>query len=287
MNLKDNAFVKTYLGKLDPIPTNLIPKGKLNADFKCVLFDIYGTLFVSDSGDIGSFKTPPARVNLLHKLIKRYGLPTDVDHLIRQYTSAIEASHQRSKAKGIQFPEVDITLIWEEILSRYGIRDSDRVQVFCIEFEMCTHRVYPMPGLKSCLENLRQRKLKMGIISNAQFYTPYLFNWFLDAGLADLGFDTRLLFFSYQQRFAKPSLELYQTALSVLNSIPIEAEEVLYIGNDMLNDIYPAKTIGFQTALFAGDKRSLRLREHESVCQHVDPDYIITHLDQLQRSDHS
>jgi len=56
---------------------------------------------------------------------------------------------------------------------------------------------------------------------------------------------------------------------------------VVYLGNDMLNDMYPAQVIGFQTALFAGDARSLRLREDRSVCRNLKPGFVITDLRQL------
>jgi len=49
----------------------------------------------------------------------------------------------------------------------------------------------------------------------------------------------------------------------------------------MLNDIYPAQKVGFQTALFAGDKRSLRLRNDDPRCKNLKPDLVITDLIQL------
>jgi putative hydrolase of the HAD superfamily len=55
----------------------------------------------------------------------------------------------------------------------------------------------------------------------------------------------------------------------------------LYVGNDMLNDIYPAKQLGFQTALFAGDKRSLRLRTDDARCVNLFADLVLTDLGQL------
>ena len=61
--------------------------------------------------------------------------------------------------------------------------------------------------------------------------------------------------------------------------IPVNA--ALYLGNDMLNDIYPAQKVGFKTALFAGDARSLRLREDDPGCKNLSPDIIITDLIQL------
>jgi putative hydrolase of the HAD superfamily len=53
------------------------------------------------------------------------------------------------------------------------------------------------------------------------------------------------------------------------------------VGNDMLNDIYPAKKLGFQTALFAGDARSLRLRTDDPRCRNLSADLILTDLEQL------
>jgi len=49
----------------------------------------------------------------------------------------------------------------------------------------------------------------------------------------------------------------------------------------MLNDILPAQRIGFKTALFAGDKRSLRLRPDDARCEDIVPDIIVTDLLQL------
>ncbi len=39
--------------------------------------------------------------------------------------------------------------------------------------------------------------------------------------------------------------------------------------------------LGLKTALFAGDQRSLRLREHDPRCSTLEPDLIITKLSQL------
>ena len=121
----------------------------------------------------------------------------------------------------------------------------------------------------------------MGIVSNAQFYTPYLFNWFLDSIPEDLGFTSDLIFYSYKSGHAKPSPLMFEAAAKNLRNMDISAHSVLYIGNDMLNDIYPAKLVGFKTALFAGDARSLRLRENHPKCQNLSADLVITDLVQI------
>jgi len=74
---------------------------------------------------------------------------------------------------------------------------------------------------------------------------------------------------------------MFIAAVEKLEKMDISPHSVLYVGNDMLNDIYPAKTAGFKTALFAGDARSLRLRENHPQCKDLSPDIIITDLIQI------
>jgi len=50
----------------------------------------------------------------------------------------------------------------------------------------------------------------------------------------------------------------------------------------MLKDVYPAQSTGMQTALFAGDTRSLRLRKDDPRTSDITPDYIIDSLEQIR-----
>jgi putative hydrolase of the HAD superfamily len=131
------------------------------------------------------------------------------------------------------------------------------------------------------LSILKNRNILMGIISNAQFYTPYLFHGFLHSHPKDLGFHPELTFYSFKFGYAKPSIFMFQIAAERLENRSIPAHSTLFLGNDMLNDIHPAKQIGFKTALFAGDARSLRLRKDDHRCKNLDPDLVITDLGQL------
>ncbi|MCL1812348.1 MAG: hypothetical protein FWG29_02365, partial [Treponema sp.] len=58
----------------------------------------------------------------------------------------------------------------------------------------------------------------------------------------------------------------------------------LYIGNDMKNDITGAAGEGFTTALFAGDRRSLRLREDDPACAGKRPDMVLRDLQTLEKA---
>jgi putative hydrolase of the HAD superfamily len=118
-------------------------------------------------------------------------------------------------------------------------------------------------------------------VSNAQFFTLALFEKLLERSVDELGFDPHLVLLSYRFGRAKPSLSLYRTASRRVRETGGDAEKVLFVGNDMRNDISPAKRVGFMTALFAGDERSLRLRKDDPACEGVEPDIVVTDLIQL------
>ncbi|MHC4986693.1 MAG: HAD family hydrolase, partial [Planctomycetota bacterium] len=61
----------------------------------------------------------------------------------------------------------------------------------------------------------------------------------------------------------------------------IEPGQALYVGNDVRNDIAPARSLGMRTALFAGDARSLRLRADDPDCGGAQPDAVVTALPQI------
>ena len=138
-----------------------------------------------------------------------------------------------------------------------------------------------MPGLNRLLKKCREASIRLGIISNAQFYTRFLFDWLLGRDLIQLGFDPDLVIFSYEHKRAKPDSYLFELARDRLANQAIAPERTAYVGNDIRNDILPAVQVGFQTILFAGDQRSLRLRRDDPACRSIKPDMVITELTQL------
>ena len=183
-----------------------------------------------------------------------------------------------------------IEQIWQRLLEeclRIGYKSGNDETILdtayraAYFYDAAIQHNYLYPGIAGCLTRLSEAGILQGIISNAQFYTRYLFKWFLDSELKDLGIDPELVFYSYRFEVAKPTPMLFQMAAEKLQAKGISPSCVLYLGNDMLNDIYPAKTAGFQTALFAGDKRSLRLRTDDPRCKNLAADLVITDLIQL------
>lgn len=270
--------IKKYIQPLLPEPTTVCKSGKIAGKIECILFDIYGTLFVSGSGDIGLSKKQARHSKALERLLQRFHIAKSPDLILNDLHHAIEQRHAELRNDGIDYPEVKIDAIWKRILID---KDMDTVQNFAVEFELIVNPVYPMPHIKEMLAKIGSQNIKMGIISNAQFYTPYLFKWLIGSSVHKLGFDPDLTLYSYTFSHAKPSEYLFRIAAERLEKINIPAYKTLFVGNDMLNDIYPAIKTGFKTALFAGDRRSLRMRQDDPRCKHLKADIIITDLIQL------
>ena len=273
-----NNLLSKYIEPIFPRPSSFHRSGKLEDKIRCILFDIYGTLLVSSSGDIGIAKRESYTSEKLENLLNKFGIQQTPSDILKRFFATIDDAHQTLKEKGVDFPEVEIDRIWMRVLE---IDDLDRVRAFAMEFELIVNAVYPMPNFEKTLSACKDLDVLMGIISNAQFYTPYLFKWFLDSSLEDRGFHPDLIFYSYKFGYAKPSTFMFNAAVEKLEKMDVFPHSVLYVGNDMLNDIYPAKTAGFKTALFAGDARSLRLRENHPQCKDLSSDIIITDLIQI------
>jgi putative hydrolase of the HAD superfamily len=267
---------------------------------RAVLFDIYGTLVISASGDIG-LAGERDETDAFRAALDAAGVAPPPGAGPETLKDAIRRFHARRKSAGVEFPEVDILGMWREVLQveggdaatysvpgpipEGGSGSDDPLSRLAVEYECRVNPVWPMPGLEQVVAEIGERGVSLGIVSNAQFYTPLMLEAFLGNSLDDLGFDPAFCAFSYRLLEAKPSTRIYETALSGLaRAHGIAPAQVLYVGNDILNDVWPAAKLGCRTALFAGDARSLRLRSDDDRCSRVVPDRVVTDLRQITDS---
>ena len=262
-----------------PRPTGVAPRTARLDGIRAVLFDVYGTLLISASGDIDA--VPESRADAFIAALGALDLASPVDGQAGadRLLGHVRAEHGRLRARGIGCPEIDIREIWRSLAGELGLglapEDLERLAV---EFEVRVNPVWPMPGARACIDALRDRGLVLGIVSNAQFYTDDALEALLGARAAALGFEPELTLWSYRLGAAKPGPELYSAARRALERRGLEPHEALYVGNDMRNDIAPARAAGMRTALFAGDARSLRLREEDPQLAAVDPNLVLIDL---------
>ena len=214
------------------------------------------------AGDI-SLQTGTSNADALQQALVQLGVPAERaaqwdDQVLR---AEIEEHHQRGKQRGIQFPEVDIVEVWRAILRKIEESVETLTVVdpgeLAVEYEVRVNPVWPMPGLRECVTNLHSSGFQLGVISNAQAMTPQLFPALLGETLEGLGFDRQLQFFSYRFGESKPGLSMFRAAVEELAQRGCPPNHAVYIGNDMLNDVWAAQQVGFRTILFAGDARSL------------------------------
>ena len=280
--------IRHLLKPLSPIPTGYPLKLVKLRNIRVVVFDTYGTLLVSAAGGAG-VNAAKNNSEAFRLALKDAGLKSEFSHSTDHGTvfeEEISASHQKSRYQGVDHPEVEIVEIWRRILNRLQDRKPDKtrfshqqLRLLALSYECRVNPVWPMPNLVKTLTDLSRRGFRLGIISNAQFYTELLLNELTGSKIQHLGFDPDLCLWSYLQGKAKPSLDLFHLLNHKLEEkYSIQPHQILYVGNDMLKDIWPAFTIGWRTALFSGDRRSFRLRHEDKHCRNVEPDLVIDDL---------
>ncbi len=274
-----------------PIPTGLRPRRPVRSGVRGVIFDVYGTLFVSAAGEIGHAGDDDER--RFRAVLRQHGLaplPDNPRSCVMVWRGRIQARHADLRGRGIAVPEVEIRDIWREtlaILRAEGcipdvVPDPAGIERLALDYEAAVNPVWPMPAARRALAALQARGLLLGIISNAQFFTPCLFEALMDLSPEQLGFDPSLCVWSYRMGVAKPSKRLFESLLENAAAHGIDdPAQLLYVGNDMLNDVWAAGQAGLQTVLFAGDQRSLRLRDGDARCRNLQPDGVLTELAEL------
>lgn len=289
-------FLNSYK-KLDPVPTGVVTEITKLSNIKCIIFDIYGTLIVSASGDLD--KSNVSTKNLTTALNAAglkwrndsfegvYG-----DQVLNDFHTAVEDQHAELKLKGHLYPEVDIISVWEKCLQKaisnnwLEIQERVDIKTLTVVFEILSNPVWPMPGMRKIIDELVKLKIPIGIVSNAQFYTPIIMNNFISDYVTEQEninpFDHDISVYSYKLLRSKPDTYLFeQLSIQLKNKYNVLPMQALFVGNDMLKDVWTAKQVGFKTALFAGDKRSLRMRETDERCSGLKPDVVINDLLEL------
>lgn len=273
-----------------PIKTGVTLRVQPLANIKAVFFDVYGTMLISGTEPLQREDNEKV-AQLMEESFASLGstiTPTMAKEVARLLSEKISASHQKQKEKGINYPEVDILEIWRQILeelsaSGYGLTiQPEEIPLLVVEFVIRYDEPWLMPGLTQTLSQLKEKNIELGIISNSQFYSPLTIEALTGKTLQELGFAPESCFWSYKEQLAKPAVELYERAADYLRyKKHIQPQEMLYVGNDMIKDIWAAQKVGCKTALFAGDKRSLRWRKDDVRASELSPSLIITELLQI------
>lgn len=288
---EEHARLVSFLRDRTP-PVEILPPPDLPEPFaslagrplprrpRALILDIYGTLVSSGAGEVGtaaevSLPGPEdgsrAGPKALGEVLEEFGIREGPGRFEERLAQEIRKHHRAARAAGTPWPEVD----GAALLARLTGLSLPEARLLGAAREAALNPAAPMPGAAELLKSARGSGLVLGLISNAQYYTEPALEAAFGKSLNALGFDPELRVWSWRLGRAKPDPELFRILARALGNRGIRPEAAVYVGNDLLNDVAPAGSAGFRTALFAGDPRSLRLRAGDPRVEGVLPDTVL------------
>ncbi|CAM3635632.1 HAD family hydrolase [Marinicrinis lubricantis] len=140
---------------------------------------------------------------------------------------------------------------------------EDMLHFWFSEFPKCTEL---MEGAQDVIEHLKSKQIKLGIITNGAVHTQHA--KIDQAGIRPY-FDCIVV--SDEVGVKKPDRQIFDIALERLN---IHPQQTWYVGDHPRNDVHGAREAGLQAVWLEG------FMEWDAAIE--PPEYVITHLKQLQ-----
>jgi FMN phosphatase YigB (HAD superfamily) len=197
---------------------------------------------------------------------------------------------------GEKYPEILAEVIWEELIKKLFQKDyhfdvsfygslneySRKVAYF---FHASLQGTGCYDGAGQAIEHVKNAGVEQGLLGNGQLFTTLQ----LQRGLTRQGSSVNLdlvlapewCFLSHRSGGRKPSERFFRALLSELTSHGIEPHQVLHVGNNMDQDLIPAKKLGMRTALVAHDKSTLTAGKDQLKDPACRPDILMTELQQI------
>lgn len=272
---------------------------------RLVVWNIYGTLLRIADGEL-LFHVPEglrmqialekmdAEFNMWNHMYRKPIAPWK--YLEEQYLKFVDRQRLApTKVKG-DVPEIQSGEVWRQIFEQleekdytydgdfYGEMDelSEKAAYF---FHASLQGLEASPQALKALQIVAGGHLEQGLLADAQPFTlVQLLRCLKTQGKLPPWGDVlqpKWTVLSYQLGVRKPSKTMYQTLLQRCRESGIAPQEVLYVSSRLGQDLAVAKSLGIQTALYAGDKLSLRATKEEIANPKLRPDRLLTDLSQI------
>jgi len=238
-------------------------------NIKAILFDVNGTLI-----DINTDEGNDEIYRGISHLLNYQGIIMHRWEVRDEYYKIMDEQRKSSREK---YPEFDVVEIFREFLKRrlasLETVPSDKLAwlpVFLAEAYrgLSRNRLQLYTGVLEVLNELRLR-YRLAAISDAQSA------WCLPEMRA-VGIDGYFapVIVSGDFGYRKPDTRLFMSALGALHVAP---ENVLFVGNDMFRDIYPANQLGIKSVFFSSNQGGKQ-------AEGAKPDYIIYQFSELRQA---
>lgn len=291
-------------------PNRVVPKAEPSVKplpgIKAVTWNVYGTLLRISDGELLQLIPQQLRMqvalektihefNMWQSMSRKPGAPWE--YMLAQYKDVLEEMRLTTPARKGDVGQVDSARLWRKLISRleqkdyqydgdfYGDADeyAEKVAYF---FQACLQGVAAMEKASAVLTAIADAGFAQGLLSDGQAFTLVQLLRALQSQskLSSNGrlFTPGCVVLSYDVGVCKPSRTLFEAAADAFRRISLEPREVLYVSNVLKDDLVIAKQFGFRTALFAGDKNSLKASAEELVNRDLRPDRLLTELTQIR-----
>jgi FMN phosphatase YigB (HAD superfamily) len=211
---------------------------------RAVIFDIYQTV-------LGVGPPPADREYRWQQLVReRFGSASAMSFagFAAACDRVIAREHERARAAGILCPEIFWPHVVAEVLPQLQPLAALERDDFLLALQSLFHTVWLIPGVAEVFRKLRERRLLIGIASNAQPYTRRELDRALVAEKLSLSlFTPELCFWSFEHGFSKPDPHVFRLLTARLSARDVLPAQTLMVGDRLDNDIAPARAQGWQT----------------------------------------
>lgn len=214
-------------------------------NIRAVIFDVYGTLL-----EVGA---PPSDADarwqrLFEEMLDKPPPQFNRAEFAVHTGQIIARRHAEARARGIQWPEIVWPAVVLETLPNLARLSPEKLDEFLVRQMQIGRTLRLADHAADCLRRMTDRRLLLGIASNAQAYTLRELEAALQgAGLSLPMFDPELRFWSFENGFSKPDPHVFRILTARLEARGISPAETLMVGDRLDNDIEPARAHGWQT----------------------------------------
>ncbi len=218
---------------------------------RAVIFDYYNTLI-----DIRTDEEKQEVFRFLSLYLQYYGvnmneqtLRAALDHEKRQYL----------KTKDEAYPEVDLEIVFGNILQKEGICNPFGAESCCKLFRLLSRERFQLfPDSLPVLKEIKRNGHPMAVVSDAQ--KVFCLEEGEMLGLNQF-FDHIVL--STQYGFRKPDPRLFTIACSLLD---VEPAQAVYVGDDLRKDVKGAQKAGMMAVLVSRNQMNLEMENKPDFC---------------------
>lgn len=229
---------------------NIVDSKKKIQHPKAIFFDMGNTIFDFHQGASDEEKDRQGLILFTKKLQNYNSSITIKDTKFYFYNELIKILDLRKK-RDKEFP-VDTYL--QPILSKFKLNLSidQKISLLYNFFKPSIDSMYYHPDLPQMLEKISSNGIKIGIISNTYIYSRILKDICKNI---NIDYSITSYTFSIDTTYRKPHHEIFKIALQTLG---VNAEDSVMIGDNIEADIIPAAHLGFYTIHLKRKKENLK-----------------------------